>query len=276
MHMSQDHESESEAIESINDAVDDGEGCVETWETLDTLRRDRNDEESSRRSFLRRTAVAGSATLGLPAVAERAKAAAEDTEVTEVTGRDRGRLLSSALRDRRTRTLFRETVSGGRVHPEVHDAYLYRTETDSDAWHTVVIPFSSDESDERIYLFWSDNEDYETQVSVSRISRTRTDDGETAWTVVESFPDGDAVTTTELDVGRLASNDGVTTQDHFLGCHNPNWGCILSTAGAYAGTIGACGSCAASGGWLIPACASCIGTILGSAGLTISCDYCKD
>ncbi|PSQ26898.1 hypothetical protein BRD03_08675 [Halobacteriales archaeon QS_9_68_17] len=272
--MSRNSDSADESIDVINEAVDDGSGCAETWEALHALRRD--GEESGRRSFLRRTATAGAATLGLPALVERARAAGEEADVTEVTGGDRGRVLSSALRDRRTRTLFRETVTGRRVRPDVGDAYTYRTATDADAWHTVVVPFESDDRSEQIYLFWSDNDDYETQVSLSRVSRDRTAADGSVWTVVESFPDGETVTTEEFDIGAPASDDEVTTQDHFLGCHNPDWGCILSTAGAYAGTIGACGACAGSGGWLVPACASCIGAILGSAGLTISCDYCED
>lgn len=228
------------------------------------------DRLGGRRSFLKQTASVGTAVVGLSAAA--GSVSADDVVVESVDGADSMRLVSSALRDRRTRGVLRTGTTGRGIAPNVRDAQVYRTETTSSTWNTVVVPFTARDGDE-LFVFWSDNDAYETQVSLVRVSETRT---EREWTVTETLPDGSTYTRENATLDELAGvdQDGVSTQ--FLGCNNPNWGCILSTAGAYAGVIGACGSCAASSGWLIPACASCIGTILGSAGLTISCDYCKD
>jgi hypothetical protein len=237
---------------------------------------DRTDEENllekfgGRRSFLKRTAATGTASIGLSTAV--GSVSADDVVVEPVEGRDSMQLVSSALRDRRTRGVLRTGTDGRGIAPNVRDAQVYRTETLSSTWNTVVVPFTSRDGDE-LFVFWSDNDAYETQVSLVRVSGTR---AAREWTVTETLPDGSTYTRENTTVAELTGTDRDDVSTQILGCDNPNWGCILSTAGAYAGVVGACGACAGSSGWLIPACASCIGTILGSAGLTISCDYCKD
>ena len=228
------------------------------------------DQFGGRRSFLKRTATVGTAAVGLSTAV--GSVSADDVVVEPVDGPKHKRLVSSALRDRRTRGVLRTGTSGRGIAPNVDDAQTYRTETPSATWNTVVVPFTTRTADE-LFVFWSDNDAYETQVSLVRVSDGRNERG---YTVSETLPDGSTHTRENATLAELTGVDRDEASTQILGCDNPNWGCILSTAGAYAGTIGACGACASSGGWLVPACASCIGTILGSAGLTISCDYCKD
>lgn len=228
----------------------------------------------SRRAVLKAIG-ASSMVAGTAAVPVAGKDSRSDVEVEEVTGSDRRELLSRVFSDRRTWSVIRNGPPLRTGSPTIDEAFVYYTNAPTETWYTAVVPFAVESPGNHVYLLWSNNDDYETQVSLARISRNRTAAGEPTWTITETLPGGESITAEEVTIADLTGGDGEATTQ-ILGCSDPNWGCILSTAGAYAGTIGACGTCAGSSGWLVPACASCIGTILGSAGLTISCEWCND
>lgn len=67
-------EDEREVEEDIDNAISDGSGCVETWETLSEIR----EETSRRRGFLRKAGVVGLAGLSTAASASSAAAHGSD------------------------------------------------------------------------------------------------------------------------------------------------------------------------------------------------------
>lgn len=90
----------SSAADRIEDAVDDGSGCVETWEALSELR---ESPDPGRRQFLRKVGLSfGALTLGSGVGAASASGEEDDDypeiHTAEVTGPKRGQLVSEALR----------------------------------------------------------------------------------------------------------------------------------------------------------------------------------
>lgn len=92
----------SPASDQIEEAVDDGSGCVETWEALSELRESPNPD---RRRFLRTVGFSfGALTLGSGVSAASGLEEKEDEEeerpeihTEEVRGRKRGQLVSEAV-----------------------------------------------------------------------------------------------------------------------------------------------------------------------------------
>lgn len=79
----------------LNERVDDGSGCAETWETLSTMR----DDGTGRRGFLAHVGVTiGALGAGGSLLSDGASAATDSSglETTPVRGRERGQLLKRA------------------------------------------------------------------------------------------------------------------------------------------------------------------------------------
>lgn len=199
------------------------------------------------------------------------RSTATDADVNELQGNERIEAINDALNDDRSEAVYDALVDSKLLNPQSGQAQVHRTETSNGPWLTVVVPYAPAPGDEQIYLFWTTNENLSTQVSMSHLFPPSAYNG--PWNVEEAYFDDGSISVREETVSvPQPETDGPTTQ--ILGCSSPNWGCILSTAGAYVGTITACAVCYQSAGVVIPACGSCLSTILGSAGLTISCDYC--
>lgn len=67
-------EDEEDVEKSLENAISDGGGCVETWETLSEIR----EETSQRRGFLRKAGIAG--LVGLGATTSASSAAGEESD----------------------------------------------------------------------------------------------------------------------------------------------------------------------------------------------------
>lgn len=263
--MSTDDSDFKEYRAELNDDIDDGGGCCEAWETM-ASRRNRDEPETSRRGFLKTAASAlGVSVAGLASLTREVKAAADEHDVEQLKGRDRRTALADALSDSRTKDLRSELLNRG-YRPAVNDAYTVRSEGNGEAWRTVVIPFRDGDPSQQTqtYIAWSDNTDYEQQVSAHHVERYVPEDNEPYWVATSLYFEGGNIVEAQTEI------------PNFLGCNNVSWGCVLTLAGAYTGTIAACGSCAASGGWLVWACAACISAILSSGGATLLCDWCND
>ena len=115
------------ASDRINEAVDDGSGCVETWEALSEVRESPNPD---RRRFLRTVGFSfGALTLGsgVSAASGLEEIGDEDedlpeTHTEEVRGRKRGQLVSGAVRSSEVRHVADELggKAGAVVGTEVH------------------------------------------------------------------------------------------------------------------------------------------------------------
>lgn len=86
--------------EQINEAVEDGGGCAETWEALSEMRG--GDTEQSRRGFITRVGVTlgalplGATTVGAGRSSSKREKEEVDASAEEVHGRKRGQLLRAA------------------------------------------------------------------------------------------------------------------------------------------------------------------------------------
>jgi len=133
---------------------------------------------------------------------------------------------------------------------------------------------------------------------VSSVTSTNENSNETFNIRVSTVENGEVVTTSSKvsasdlgfdqasasDIGGEGENDYSINHNHYhdgcekdceiprTECEDWNVPCVLKTAGAYVTTIGACASCAGSAGWLVPACAVCVGAVLTSGYATISCN----
>lgn len=251
---------------TLDDQLNDGGGCLETWAALSELRGDGSDTApaASRRGFLQRAATAAGISVGaMQVLVRQADAATQRADVTEVTGGKRRALLGRALGDSRTRKIRQKLVAAGHT-PRVAEAHTVRTEYEGEAYHTVVVPFATRAEDTQAYIAWSDNPSYDVQVAGFRIVHRTPPDQEAYWDITFLHVEGGEVV---VEDDRL---------ENFLGCDDVSWGCVLTLAGAYAATFISCAACVASSGWLVTACAQCIAAILGSAGATLTCDWCND
>lgn len=251
---------------SLTERLDDGGGCVKTWMAMVEHRALERSvgRNTTRRAFLQRAAAATGVSLGaIQALAREAAAGKRKADVTEVAGPKRRALLGRALGDSRTSKIRKQLVGAGHT-PEVAEAYTVRTELEGERYHTVVIPFSTREANTQAYIAWSDNPSYEVQVAGFHITHRTPPNQEAYWDI----------TFLHVEAGEVVVEEDQL--ENFLGCSNVNWGCVLTLAGAYAGTFIVCASCVATSGWLITSCAQCIAAILGSAGATLTCDWCND
>lgn len=283
-------DSDQEAIAEINERVDDGSGCTETWEALSDIR---NSSQSSgdcmemaewmesrraqstateekaggtRRKFLTQAASAlGVSVAGLTALSDEVSAKAKSATVTEHSKERRKRLVGQVMSDRKAQKIRKALIQDG-YQPDPENAYANQTRHEGETWNTIVIPFKdgNPSQEEQTYLVWSDNPDYEHKVSGFHIEHFDPDSGEGYW----------EHTAYTVEDGKVVRE--LQETPNFLGCNNVNWGCVLTLAGAYGGTIAVCGTCAGSSGWLVWACAACISAILGSSGATLSCSWCND
>lgn len=244
-------------------------GCLELAEAAEENRDSPTNGDSitdgSRRNFMKRAAATlGVSTAGFAALVENARAAKKHTEVHNLTGREHRSAVSQAMSVENAQRIHQYFIKQGYT-PEPSNAYSLRTDAPDGTLLTVVIPYRDGDPTERVqtYLVWSNSPKYTHQAVGHHTVHHTPSDSEAYWIDEATY----------VHDGELATKTTKTL--NFLGCSNVNWACVLGAAGAYSTTIIACGSCAASDGILIPACAECVSTILSSAGLTLGCNFCK-
>lgn len=192
------------------------------------------------------------------------QAALRQCEVYPADPANRAKALEKALEDDATRAIMEVFLRKGWT-PLVADAEVGQTEHEGKSWYTVVLPFDDGDptQDEQTYILWSDSPTYAEPATGQHIIHREPADSEAYWDITEYWVEG----------GEVVSENRELL--NFLGCPNPNWGCILITAGEYAAVIGSCYACGQSAGWLVPACAACISAVLTTEGTILMCDYCK-
>lgn len=120
-----------QAIDEINERVDDGSGCTETWGTLSDYRN--GNQSPGRRTFLKRLGVAvGAIPLGATTTAtatENHSNPDDDIEVdaTEISGEHAEELIEQA----ESSTEFQEAAKALGDHPAATEVYEYNLSDES-------------------------------------------------------------------------------------------------------------------------------------------------
>lgn len=173
---------------------------------------------------------------------------------------DQGRLRHHLRRieaDGQVRRLHRQLVDAGwRQHQE--GAVGHRA-PDPDGFEVVAIPYSHESTDADGVLLWSTDEDIEPQIR-------------------RMAPTGEGTVrmrTTVLRGESTMSSTAIVNPALFgFLCRDINWTCVLSIAGAWSGSIAACGACFFDPTKLT--CLSCVGAAMSAMGTTLGCSYCND
>lgn len=229
------------------------------WDGAMSSNADRNpstDEPSlSRRRVL---AVAGAGALAsVPGVVGTASGQPARETVVRPSGRRRSAIRDRALADPAVERLRAELTAAG-YRPDRASTVVARTSPDEGpAYHTVVLPFDRAGTDAQAAVVWTDRGPFPVQAREFR-------------------PLGDGTLAMRSHV--LEGDDLVTATETvdpsfwWWICSDLNWPCVLSIAGAWAGTFASCGACILDPSKLT--CIACVGAVLSATGATLGCDWC--
>ncbi len=209
----------------------------------------------SRRRVL---AGAGAGLLALgPGVIGSARGTPAGGDVTTPSRFRRGLDTREALRSDTVRRLRRELVADG-YRPRIGDAIVHRSSPEEGPdYRTVAIPFEHERDDAEAVILWTDDGPYPVQ----------------ARRFVREDDDRVRMHATQVD-GATATTSTAEVSPAFFGwfCWDVNWACVLSVAGAWAGSIGACAACISDPSKIT--CISCVGAVMAATGATLGCDWC--
>ncbi len=300
--------------EELSNAVDDGGGCYEAWETAQVSRM------GSRRSFM--TGVVASlltgASIGSISAAETISADPEK-EISELTKTEKQQLVKEARSDTRVQAIQREHVSRG-LKPDSNSVVGYKTTYQDRELRFVRIPFStngssslrlSDDGDvsKTGSIIWNTAEEIDPYgyVTTYQVDYTATPD-EIEQALRENGVSIDSIDTAPVvtDYTHIGTNgrtnvntnsnsvtlpiatereitaQGCECSSAFFNpitacapCGVPDGECMNDLANVYALEIVACGSCVATSGWLTKACAACVATIIEENQLGFTCCPCR-
>jgi hypothetical protein len=284
----------------LNDAVDDGGGCVETWEKLSEKRKE---PALNRRSVLAASSAAAFSLLSvgfLPTeVTANDNTSGEDseihTEVEELTGSQENKAVKQALTDEGIKELMR-LARQNKNKVEINNAIATESTYKNHSYLTVVFPVDTDRPGKRreqestakyqeAQITWSSRDGAPPGYTVTTYEDTGED---TAKAEINSrlFQNGEitsenrTITTADYReaveevTGQMAGTEDVSTQAVFFGPCGvclPDFNCIYRLARRYATELVVCGDCYIS---KRPAsCAGCIAALF-EEGLTGLCDPC--
>lgn len=278
--------------DELSNQTEDGGGCTETWSLLSKIRSDdpnnTNDvtadenRRSSRRKFLQSVGIGVASTVSLT---EMAKAAVEQTTVTQLTGDRREEVLAKARREvSQTREVFAE--NGWVV--DKSETQVTRTQTDEVDYNSVTFIYEAS-SGKQPLIIWSEWDETPTQGLVidedGSGSNIQTSDAavptvESSEPTVTVYEDGVATETSTLDSDADTGNGGQFTIQassckcgDLPNCPNTNYKCVALIVSSY-GFLIPCGACAVSGLTNEVACGNCVTTALGKYASEINCDPC--
>lgn len=168
------------------------------------------------------------------------------------------RHLSSIHRDTLAQQLDEDLTSDG-WQRDLSGIIGHRSPETSELgqYDVVAIPYHHQQHDEQAVLLWSDTPSLPTQVR----QIDRVEDGHVRMRT--TLVDGD---------GNLSRGHVTSPMIWWFFCSSVNWACVLSIAGAWAGSIAACGSCMLDPSRLT--CLACIGAVMSATGATLGCSVC--
>lgn len=199
-------------------------------------------------------ALAGTAVLaGVPTPAR-----ADSPPVEPLASADISRHLAAITGDREAITLHRDLISDG-WDPAVHRAVGHRAAPESidEPYDVVAIAYTDQTGDDQAVLLWAASDSVPTRTY--RISDSDASQAELKTTVAD---------------GRHLHTDVIRFDPSIWWwfCSRVNWACVLSVAGAWAGTIAACGACIIDPSRLT--CLACVGAAVSASGGTLGCSFC--
>lgn len=268
-------ENNEEAVERINNAVDDGSGCSETWEALTEIRNKEN--STGRRRLLKSLGVIGSATL-LFTGGGAASTSSEDsveTTVEELSGERRDQTIEDAWDSSKVESIVNEFSPDETANTEQASAVV--SSYGDDQYRTVMIPFETE--DESLTITWTDNEKLEP---IGRRTIHQEEESGTKVEVTAYYIENEIVKTEtnviDFDEEAKSESEITASADSEVqpavtpGVCGPtailDFDCAGEVIYIYAEEISACATCAASGytTGLNPltytACGSCLGLYL--------------
>lgn len=255
-------------------------GCVETWTALSSMRK----KKDLRRSILKQIAsTIGVSAVALSGIASAAEDTAEKITVREETDRGKEQTIAQALRDPEYKIIKKELKEQGyqqRIDKAIAQSTTIQEEGPEtelvveavegvkydNEWESVVIPFESKDNDETAHVAWTSASTIDRKVGGIKSVRIVPEDGTEPYWVINTY------TVSENGDVQIETDE----VPNFLGCNNPDTGCIAQMAAAYAGQIWYCTLCIGTSGWLIPACAWCIIATTAAYGTRVSCTWCND
>ena len=284
----------------LNDAVDDGGGCAETWEKLSEKR---GEATLDRRSVLAASSAAAFSLLPagfLPAEVAASNETSNDdseihTEVKKLTGSQENKAVSEALSDDGVKELMK-LARQNKNKVEINDAIATESTFNDQSYLTVVFPVDTDRPGRRrgqesapkyqeAQITWSSRNGAPPGYTVTTYEDTGED---TAKAEINSllFQKGEitsesrTITTADYReaveeiTGQMAETEDVSTQAVFFGPCGvclPDFNCIYRLARRYATELVVCGDCYISKRPV--SCAGCIAALF-EEGLTGLCDPC--
>lgn len=196
-------------------------------------------------------AIAGTITLaGLPT-----PATGSEIPVTPLSQPQLDRHLLAVDSDSDATELHRALAADG-WRRNRRQAVAHRA-TEGEPYDVVAIPYHHDDHDGDTILLWSDHEAFPTQV---RRIDTSEPVGARMYAIVPGHD------------GLQTMSARLSPQLSFLLCSRINWTCVLSIAGAWAGTFATCGTCFFDPSRLT--CLGCLGAVLSATSATMGCSIC--
>ncbi|TKX59802.1 twin-arginine translocation signal domain-containing protein [Halorubrum sp. ASP1] len=177
----------------LNDAVDDGGGCAETWEALSQARRSEN---INRRKILKTAGLATAVgVFGLPGKVS-AEGDGDDPPADELAfvlldKKETNQLRADALKDDRIKQLAKELRDRG-FTPKYNEV-VGRTidiESEDPAAKGVLLPFEADNKYKTGFISWYDDESTPSAAIIQSVTST--------------LPEFDEIVTEESQSGELA------------------------------------------------------------------------
>ena len=139
--MSKPNDSAREAVDEVNDAVNDGGGCVEAWESMNALRSKNDASNPDRRAAIKILGTGAMSVAGLGAAANRTSAkkpTGTSPEIDHVTGSEANKAVSTAIRTREFRNLRKKLHRDEGYSVKIPDASVLEVEDPDGNPHQIV------------------------------------------------------------------------------------------------------------------------------------------
>jgi len=246
--------------EELSKQVDDGSGCVEMFEALSERAQEDN---FSRRSLLRGVGAVGGMSLGSFAFSSSVEAAAQDVDITLLSGSDRDSTLEEAKNDSAFNAIKERFINNGWT-PNWESAKANKIEFSSDreSFYSAVLQFENPDA-QRTSITWVSLE----QATTFGLNGNTVDSGAYEYTQF-TYVNGEVVNK-DFSVGGTVSanpeNISVEPQHHGL-CgvgKKVDWDCVFAYASVAGGAIAACGACWISQNPGSLECVSCASAVIG-------------
>lgn len=239
--------STDEAVEEVNDAVEDGGGCTEAWEALSDLRDQSN---TNRRKFLRAMGAGAAATGGIGSLSGSALAAENEDEppLQKVNGSKKNKLRAKAVQTDEFKTLRQHIIKNLDAKLRVNNVSVFDVKIEDKSAYAVKVPIDGIENspDASVAILVHDGniEDVLSVISIAdgdkitEVRKYRADNGDVETTIVPTATsDERKKMLAESDISAQATASGNCGNCPFFVRRLCDYGCIVGGA-AFCAIIG--------------------------------------